>query len=566
MRKNIITFKDFTFQYESQSEPTLFNINLSIPEGEKVLIIGTSGSGKSTLGHCINGLVPHFYKGKIEGVLTINDKKLNGIFEHSQYVGTVLQDSDAQFVGLNVAEDIAFALENEIVETQEMKKRVKEIAKFVKIENLLDLKPQDLSGGQKQKVSLAGIMVDDTKIILYDEPLANLDPLSGKYAIELIDKLHNEKKLTTIIIEHRLEDVLHKKVDRIVVLDKGKIIFNDKPDILLKNNLLEKMNIRQPLYISALKYSNINLENIEEIENIEKIDFENTKEKVVSWTNYNQKNIEKAEKKSILRLENINFSYDNKYQVLKNISLNIEEGDMVSIVGSNGAGKSTLSKVIAGFQKQNSGKIFYFDNEISNESITERAEKIGFVLQNPNSMISKVTVFEEVALGLQMRGVEKEKIEEKVLEILEICKLKPFRNWPIKALSYGQKKRVTIASVLVLDPQIIIVDEPTAGQDLFHYREIMEFLKKLNQTGITILFITHDMHLMFEYTDKTYVFNDGKLIKNGVPSEILSDKQTLTQANLKETSLHNLAEKIGVNPEKLIKTFIYFEKRGNSSE
>ena len=369
-RKIAINFENFTFKYESQSEPTLHNINLKIYEGEKVVIIGASGSGKSTLGHCINGLAPYFYKGEIEGKLEIYGKRCKEIFEHSKYVGTVLQDSDAQFVGLTVAEDIAFALENDEVETTVMKEKVKEIAQFVRIETLLDLKPQDLSGGQKQKVSLAGIMVDNAKIVLYDEPLANLDPLSGKHAIELISELHKDKKLTTVIIEHRLEDVLHREIDRIIVVDKGRIIADDMPDNILKGNLLGKMNIREPLYISLLK-----------------------------------------------------FSYNEKRKILKNINLSVEKGEMISIVGSNGAGKSTLSKVIAGFERQDEGKIYYKNLDISNESIAKRAEKIGFVLQNPNAMISKVTVFEEVALGLKTRGVSEDEIEKRVLEILEICKL-----------------------------------------------------------------------------------------------------------------------------------------------
>ena len=560
-RKIAINFENFTFQYESQSEPTLHDINLKIYEGEKVLIIGPSGSGKSTMGHCINGLAPYFYKGNITGKLEIYDKQLNEIFEHSKYVGTVLQDSDAQFVGLSVAEDIAFVLENDEVETEIMKNKVREIAEFVKIEKLLDLKPHDLSGGQKQKVSLAGIMVDDTRIFLYDEPLANLDPLSGKYAIELIDELHEKGEITTIIIEHRLEDVLHRKVDRIIVVDKGRIVADGTPDNILKGNILTEMNIREPLYISALKYSNVDLEKYQDISDVEKIDFPEVKENILKWIKYNQ--VEKQEKDSetILKLENISFSYNEKRKILKNVSIDIKKGEMISVVGSNGAGKSTLSKVIAGFEKQDEGKIYYKNHDISNESITERAEKIGFVLQNPNAMISKVTVFDEVALGLQTRGVSQDEIDKRVLEILEICKLKPFRNWPVKALSYGQKKRVTIASVLILQPEIIIVDEPTAGQDLFHYREIMEFLKQLNGYGITILFITHDMHLMLEYTDKAYVFNDGKVIKKGNPAEILADRRILEEANLKETSLHYMAEKAGINSEELIRTFVNYEKQ-----
>ena len=425
---------------------------------------------------------------------------------------------------------------------------------------MLDIKPHDLSGGQKQKVSLAGIMVDNAKIVLYDEPLANLDPLSGKYSIELIGELHKDKKLTTVIIEHRLEDVLHREIDRIIVVDKGRIIADDTPDNILKGNLLGKMNIREPLYISLLKYSNDNLEKYDDISSLEKIDFSAAKDSILNWIKYNSPKESKKSKNILLKLENISFSYNQKRKILKNINLSVEKGEMISIVGSNGAGKSTLSKVIAGFERQDEGKIYYKSLDISEESIAKRAEKIGFVLQNPNAMISKVTVFEEVALGLKTRGVPEDEIEKRVIEILEICKLKPFRKWPIKALSYGQKKRVTVASVLVLEPEIIIVDEPTAGQDLFHYREIMEFLKRLNEYGITILFITHDMHLMLEYTDKAYVFNDGQIIKSGNPAQILADKKVLEQANLRETSLHYVAEKIEINPEELISTFVYYEK------
>ena len=559
-RKIAINFENFTFKYESQSKPTLHNINLKIYEGEKIVIVGPSGSGKSTIGHCINGLAPYFYKGEVSGKLEIYGKKCKEIFEHSKYIGTVLQDSDAQFVGITVAEDIAFALENDEVETAVMKEKVKEIAQFVRIETLLDLKPHDLSGGQKQKVLLAGIMVDNAKIVLYDEPLANLDPLSGKYAIELISELHKDKKLTTIIIEHRLEDVLHREIDRIIVVDKGRIIADDTPDNILKGNLLSKINIREPLYISLLKYSNDNLERYDNISIFERIDFSTAKENILNWIKYNSSPKKAESNETLLKLENISFSYDEKRKILKNIDLTIKKGEMISIVGSNGAGKSTLSKVIAGFERQDEGKIYYKNLDISNESIAKRAEKIGFVLQNPNSMISKVTVFDEVALGLKTRGVLEDEIEKRVIEILEICKLKPFRKWPIKALSYGQKKRVTIASVLVLQPEMIIVDEPTAGQDLFHYREIMEFLKQLNEFGITILFITHDMHLMLEYTDKAYVFNEGKIIKSGNPAQILADRNVLKQANLKETSLHYVAEKIKINSEELIGTFVHYEK------
>lgn len=557
-----INFENMTFQYETQSNPTLKNINLKIYRGEKVAIVGPSGSGKSTLGHCINGLAPYFYKGQITGRLEIFGENLNGIFEHSKYVGTVLQDSDAQFVGLSVAEDIAFSLENSCEEAKEMHKQVSEIAKFVKIDELLNMKPHNLSGGQKQKVSLAGIMVEDTNIVLYDEPLASLDPLSGKYAIELIDELHYEKSLTSIIIEHRLEDVLHRKLDRVIVMDKGEIIANDTPDNILRSSILKDINIREPLYISALKYSGFDLNQLEDISDIRKIDFSIAKNEILNWIETEHTHNKQEYKEVILEINDVNFSYNENKQILKNISFNVKKGEMVSIVGSNGAGKSTMSKIIAGFEKLEDGSILYEGSDITNESITDRANKIGFVLQNPNSMISKINIFDEVALGLRMRNTSEEDVEKRVNHILEICKLKEYRKWPIKALSYGQKKRVTIASILVLDPKIIILDEPTAGQDLFHYREIMEFLKQLHNYGITIIFITHDMHLMLEYTDRAYVFNNGRLISEGNPEKIFANKEILKEANLKETSLHIMAENLELDSQKLIKKFIYCEKEG----
>ena len=561
--KNIaINFENMIFQYETQLNPTLKNINLQIYEGEKVAIVGPSGSGKSTLGHCINGLAPYFYKGTINGKLEIFGYNLEGIFEHSKYIGTVLQDSDAQFVGLTVAEDIAFSLENNCIGVEDQHIQVNEIAKFVKISDLLDMKPHDLSGGQKQKVSLAGIMVENTRIVLYDEPLASLDPLSGKYAIELIDELHHKKNLTSIIIEHRLEDVLHKKIDRIIVMDKGEIIANDTPDNILKGDILKKINIREPLYVSALKYSGFDLNSFDNISDINSINFLVAKDKIINWINREYCDDLRKYDNNILELKNIHFSYNKNKKILKNINLNIKKGEMISVVGSNGAGKSTLSKIISGFEKLEEGSIIYEGKDISKESISERAEKIGFVLQNPNSMISKIHIFDEIALGLRMRNVDEEEIKERVYDILEVCKLKEFRNWPIKALSYGQKKRVTIASILVLNPKIIILDEPTAGQDLFHYREIMEFLKQLHDYGITIIFITHDMYLMLEYTDRAYVFNEGNLISEGEPDKIFSNKELLKEANLKETSLHIMADKLGLDQQKLIKSFVYCEKEG----
>lgn len=245
----IIEFKDFSFKYRAQVEPTLRDINLSIMPGEKVLIVGPSGSGKSTLAHCINGLVPFSYNGDITGSLRINGKNPAdlGLFGLSKMVGTVLQDTDGQFIGLTVAEDIAFALENDMVSQGEMIERVNEVAEMVDVKKLLENAPRELSGGQKQRVSMGGVMVDDVEILLFDEPLANLDPATGKRAIDLIDKIQKKKKTTIVIIEHRLEDALYRDVDRIIVVGEGRIVADSAPDELLATDILKEQGIREPL-------------------------------------------------------------------------------------------------------------------------------------------------------------------------------------------------------------------------------------------------------------------------------------------------------------------------------
>ena len=561
--KPIIEFKDFTFQYFSQSEPTLHNINLSIYPGEKILIIGPSGSGKSTLGHCLNGLIPFSYKGDIEGSLKINGIETRDldIFKLSKTIGTVLQDADGQFVGLTVGEDIAFALENDNIELDIMKKRVKKVAEMVDMDSFLNSSPFELSGGQKQRTALAGVMIDDVDVLLFDEPLANLDPATGKTAIEIIDEIHKDSNKTTIIIEHRLEDVLYKDIDRIILINDGRILADMNPHALVSSSLLIDNGIREPLYVTALKYAGIDVKEDMKPAYIWSLDIKGLENKIGLWNKTNIQKEEEKETSSILKLENINFSYDGIRKNLKNINIDIKEGEMVSIVGKNGAGKSTLSKIICGFEKEDSGNIYYKDENIKDLSIKERAEIIGLVLQNPNQMISKQFIYDEVALGLRLRNVDEEEIKERVEKSLEICGLSPFIDWPISALSYGQKKRVTIASILVLNPRIIILDEPTAGQDYKHYTEIMEFLREINKLGVTIILITHDMHLMLEYTPRSIVLTNGEIVADTKSSIVLTDQEIIQYANLKETSLFHLAHMVNIDKEaEFVQHFIDYER------
>ncbi len=556
----VISFEDFGFKYVAQAEPTLYNINLQVRKGEKILIAGPSGCGKSTLAHCINGLAPNSYPGKATGKLTIGGKdalKLD-LFGLSKMVGTVLQDSDGQFIGLTVAEDIAFALENDCVPTKEMHDHVEKIAELVDIKRVLKHAPHEISGGQKQRVSLGGVMVGDVDALLFDEPLANLDPATGKQAIVLIDEIQKRTGCAVIIIEHRVEDVLYCPVDRIVVMGDGRIQYDGGPDELMCADLLQEKGIREPLYITALKYAGVKLTPDMRPSYLPELKLSHEqKQQVKDWFEAQAAPAKEPERPLLLKVEDLDFTYETGHHALHDISLHIHKGEMLSIVGTNGAGKSTFSKVVCGFENPQQGILELNGNNLLELSIKERADHIGYVMQNPNQMISKTLIFDEVALGLRNRGVPEGEITPRVEKTLKICGLYPFRKWPVSALSYGQKKRVTIASILVLEPEMILLDEPTAGQDLKHYTEIMDFLSELNRQGVTVVLITHDMHLMLEYTPRAVVFNAGTVIADKPAALVLNDPEIVEAAHLKETSLYHLCGECGIGqPEEFTRRFI----------
>ena len=559
-RKPIISFRNFSFQYRAQKRPTLTDIDLEIYPGERVLIAGPSGSGKSTLAGCINGLNPFSNPGACTGTLTVDgvDAPHSSLFELSAHVGTVLQDPDGQFIGLTVGEDIAFALENSCTPQDEMHAITRHAAELVGIENHLGYAPHELSGGQKQRVSLAGVMVDQVKILLFDEPLANLDPATGKQAIELIDEIQKKTDTTVLIIEHRLEDVLWRNVDRIVLVNGGTILADLRPDELLSGSLLAENGIREPLYVTALRYAGVDITPDKHPAHVDSLVLGDTDtQKLRDWFTARPRPAAPPEREPLLEVKGLSFGYQKGQQTLRDVSFSIGKGEMVSIVGRNGAGKSTLSKLICGFETPDAGEIFLNGKPLAEENIRRRAQHIGYVMQNPNQMISKTMIYDEVALGLQRSGLTEEQIREKVEATLRVCGLYPFRNWPISALSFGQKKRVTIASVLVLDPELILLDEPTAGQDFRHYTDIMEFLRGLNARGVTVVMITHDMHLMLEYTRRALVFCDGRLIADRTAAAVLCDPALVEQAALKETSLYTLANRCGIAPaQEFVERFI----------
>lgn len=563
-RQDLVVFDKYNFKYKSQVEPSLFDIDLKVKKGEKIIIVGPSGSGKSTLAKSLNGQIPNTFPGDITGSCLIDGKDLldSSIFDLSLSVGTVLQDTDGQFVGLTVAEDIAFSLENDNVDQEEMKKIVEKWAKELNLSKLLEMKPGELSGGQKQSVSIAGVLVSDVPILLLDEPLANLDPKSGRKTMELLKRLADKLGYTVIVIEHRLEEALLLDPDRIIAVDGGKILADMSPTELLKSDILEKIGIRRPLYIDAMKYAGVDISGYENLGDFDEVEISPSDlAKIEGWAKGQVGKEIKKTNEEVIKIENLTFSYERE-NILENLSLEIDKGEIISILGPNGAGKSTLAKLMCGFLRPDSGKIILAGKDSKDLSIKEIADKVGFILQNPNAMISKTMIFDEVAFGLRVRGVAEDVIEKKVHDALEICGLYSFRKWPISALSYGQRRRVTIASILVLDPEVIIMDEPTAGQDFHHYTKMMEFIRKINKEyDLTILMISHDMHLIEEYTDRALVIGDKKILADTTPAELFSQSELIDRANLAETSLFKLGQRLkSMDALDFIETFIGYER------
>ncbi|MBR3355081.1 MAG: ABC transporter ATP-binding protein [Oscillospiraceae bacterium] len=570
MKEPIISFKNFTFRYKVQKNPTLYDINLDIYPGEKILILGASGSGKSTLCNCINGLIPFSYEGEITGSCTVNGTETStaSIFKLSDSVGTVLQDTDAQFVGLTVGEDIAFAMENDMIPRSEMIPRINANASLVGMQDFIDHVPFNLSGGQKQKVAIAGVFGNDVEILIFDEPLAALDPQMGMTAVDLIDDLSKETGKTVIIIEHRLEDVLYRPVDRVILMSGGRIVADMSPDELLRSSLLQEHGIREPLYLTAMKYAGCSLDGVENLCDLSTMTLPVAEEeKLKQFFTEEREAVKENSEKPVVTFKDVSFSYDPGRKALSDINLEIKRGERVAIIGKNGAGKSTAAKLLCGIIRPDTGTITLDGTDIKDLSVKEIGEKVGYVMQDPNTMIVKDIIKDEVRMALDLRGMPSEEADRRVQNALETCGLFRMRNWPVDSISYGQKKRVTVASMMALEPEVFILDEPTAGQDFRSYTDIMNFVNTLNREyGKTILFITHDMHLAIENTDRAIVFADGELIASDKVFSVLSDADIISKASLKQTSLYTLAVKLGLDPESAIRHFIEYERVVKSNE
>lgn len=513
-----LKIENLSFRYRDRVGTAIRNISFEAHAGEILLIAGASGCGKTTLVRCINGLVPRSYKGEAGGQILVfgEDTKNWKLSQISQKIGTVLQDPERQILGTKVVNEVAFGLENLNVPRDEIIQRVDEALKFLKIFHLRDRETFTLSGGEKQKVALAGVLAMRPSILLLDEPLASLDPASAQDALDTARFLADQG-MTILMVEHRVEDVLRIKPERVMFMSEGEIRYLGDVKGLSK----------------IVKYREVKL-SAEDILQRAKQDPPPPEIKILPSVA-----TEEAQKDVLVNFEDVAFGYESNVEVLHGINLKIRRGDVIAVLGPNGAGKTTFVKHAIGLLKPKIGRVLVNGRDTKELSVAQIANTLGYVFQSPSHMLFAPTVGEELAFGPKNLKHLQEQIETEVKEALQIVNLSNKEQDPPLALSFGQQKRVSIAAILAMQSRILVMDEPTAGQDYQNYMSFMDSIVQL-PTFESILFITHDIDLAVIYANRVLIINDGKLIADGKPQDILHDFDKLTANRLVPTSLLSL--------------------------
>jgi energy-coupling factor transport system ATP-binding protein len=515
MKNAALSIKDLSFKYYIRENNAITDISLDLYEGEIMLLAGASGCGKTTIMRCINGLIPNTYTGTIKGDISIFGESVSSfsMAELSQTVGTILQNPELQIVSSVVRNEIAFGLENLAVSNEEMESRVEEVASRLGILHLLDRETFSLSGGEKQKVALAGVLVMEPRILLLDEPLAALDSASGQEALEMLRQLANEG-IAVLLVEHRVDDVLEIKPDKAVFMEEGEIKYQGDCDGFMdfadyKTIKLPAESIIQRAKHDPLPEYNCAVGSVGE----DKIGTE------------------------LLKFANVNFSYDKgKNMVLKDINLDIRKGDVIALLGPNGAGKTTLIKQTLGLLNPDNGVVYLEGTDTNDLAISQAAKTVGYVFQDPGQMLFAETVRDELTFGPKNLKQEPEEIEGNVDWALQTVHLSEYVDDSPLSLSFGQQKRVSIASILSMRSRILLMDEPTAGQDYWNYRSFMDSIMQMPGFD-AVVFITHDLDLALVYANRIILIKDGEIMADGSPYDALQDRDLLVKCRIKPTSL-----------------------------
>lgn len=547
-----IQIKGLSFKYKDQKDKkAIEDINLEVESGQFVVIMGPSGAGKSTLANCLNGLIPHFVRGKYEGEVLIEGKnaKSNPVSKNAESIGLVFQDFEDQLFSTNTRLEVAFGPENFSVPREEMIRRIEKVLKTVKLEGLEDRQPSTLSGGQKQRLAIGSVLATQPRIVCMDEPTTNLDPIGKLGIFSIARELHESGQFTLLIIEHETEEALN--ADRLIIMENGKIIRDGKPNDILKEvemtDNLGIMSLQVPKYfkeVTGLKKEDLPLTPLEGLARFKGLNLDIDSEK---YRTLLQRDDERETKYGdvIIEVKGLEHTYKNGNKALKGIDFEIRDGEFIAILGHNGSGKTTFVKHLNGLLTPTSGKVIVNGRDTKDTSIFEIGKDIGYVFQNPDHQIFADTVYDEVAFSPKIRGCSKEEVEERVREALKAVDMEGYEQADPFALAMGERERIAVASILSARPKVIILDEPTTGLDFKEQRKMMELVKKLNESGHTIIIITHTMWVVAEYAHKVAVINEGLMTMYGRTRDIFKREKELQDSYLKTPHIVNMSNMLG---------------------
>jgi len=562
--KNSIVVEDLSFRYEIAKEYTLRDINFRAMPGEFILLIGPSGCGKTTFINTINGIIPHVLKGILRGDVVVSDGENEYVVRETPIktlatvVGTVFQDPETQFFTLSVLTELAFGPENLMLPPKEIKRRIDFAVKATGIEHLLQKSVFDLSGGQKQRVAIASALTMMPKILILDEPTANLDPQGAKEVLKVIDRLVRELNITVILIEHRLEEV-SKYADRVIVMNKGEFIAEGPPRKVFGDphivDVLYDIGIRPPWHIEILhrisQKRSVNIDDVPlTIEEAAKILAGILPKKSISNEPRRLRELEKyyenlSKRRKVIEIRNLWFVYPDGTVALKGINLDIYEGEFVGIIGQNGSGKSTLCLTLLGLYRPSHGYVKVLGKDVSKMSLAEMSKSVGMIFQNPDLMLFQSTVWNEIAFGPRNLGLPAEEIAMRVKESLKMMRLEEYKDHTPRALSRGQRHRVAVASILSMRPRILIADEPTTGQDYGSCREYLELLRRLNEEqNMTILVVSHSMDIIGKYAKRVIVMKDGRILADGPTHKIYENIKMLMETDLEQPRVTQIVKEL----------------------
>lgn len=556
--RNIVEVRGLSFKYEDTESPVLNDINLTVKEGEFLGIMGPTGAGKTTLCLCISGLIPHTLSGEFKGDVTIAGMKTTEHTLHEfapKMIGMVFQDPESQLFGLDVEEDVTFALEYLGLSREEMKNRLRWALNIVRLDGFEERFPYYLSGGQKQRVAIASVLASRPKILILDEPTSELDPVGRGEVFRAIDEIRRIYKCTTIVVEHNAEELV-KFADKLIIMNDGRIVLEGTPDDVFQRGAeLHTLGIKPP-QVTELGCLLRDHEVDEWIEYDIPLTIEEAYDRLVRiFRKRNimskQYGIEKPssnaqEEEPIIQVKDLWHIYgrgtDREMAALKGIDLTVYPNEFIAFIGQNGSGKTTLAKHFNGLLKPSKGHVIVNGKDTRRCSISELAETIGYCFQNPDHQIFNRTVYDEVAYGPKNLGLSKEEVQERVIEAIKAVGLEGYEKLNPLFLGKGERQKVAVASVLAMHPRLLIVDEPTTGMDWKTSITMMNLIKQLNQNGMAVVFITHNMEIVAEYARRVVVLFEGKAILDGPTNWVFSQPDVLMKTLIKPPQITQLAQ------------------------